>query len=351
MPRLSVRSLLVIAVSAVSSVLLFALALRDVPLAAVGDALRTADVGWLLLGFFGVFGAFTTRAVRWRGLLDDRLSLRASFHIFNLATAINQLPLRVGEVARAVLASRPGRGETGVPLVTALVSVFIERLLDLLTVALLIAFSLASLPGIPESVGRTAGLAGLGTAAAFVALLVFARFPGVALGAADRLEARVPALMRLGVRRRAEELLSGMRPLTVPGRAAHAVITTVIAWAWSLATFYALTKSLRVDSVYGLTDGQLWQMAALTVPLVAFSIALPVSVAGVGPFQLAVNLGGGVLGMAAVGTAALGILYHGVTVLMYLAFGVIGLWAQGVRLGDVLRRPPEARAETRPEQA
>ena len=68
------------------------------------------------------------RGVRWRVLLNGRLALRHSFHILNVSYFINGvLPLRVGELARAVLAART---EPPVPVLTSLSTIVVERLLE-----------------------------------------------------------------------------------------------------------------------------------------------------------------------------------------------------------------------------
>jgi len=183
---------------------------------------------------------------------------------------------------------------SGVPFVTAATSVVIERLLDILIIVLLIAFSLTQLPNASSSVGTTtAAIFGATAIFGFIVLILFARYPAFAHRIAVTLETRIPLFARLKLRQRLDEILLGLRPLTHAGRAAHALIWTGIAWACSLATFYALERALNITGV------NLWLGASLSVPLVAFSIALPVSIAGLGPFQVAVNVGGAAVGMAA----------------------------------------------------
>jgi hypothetical protein len=82
----------------------------------------------------------------------------------------------------------------------------------------------------------------------------------------------------------------------------------------------------------------LWLLSALSVSMAALGVAIPVTVAGIGPFQGAVRLGGEILGMNAVLAATLGIVFHGVTLLGYAVFGVIGLLGLGMSLGDLMKR-------------
>jgi uncharacterized membrane protein YbhN (UPF0104 family) len=319
------RRWIFIVISVVVSAIFLVLALRDVPLGDVVAVIQQAEIGWVLLSFIGVAGTLITRAVRWRGLLDNRMPLIQAFHILNITMLLNLLPLRAGELARSLLATR-----SGVPFVTAATSIVVERLIDVVTVVLMIALAVSRLPSVSPLVTQGATFFGMMALVAFVGLVTFARFPQVAHRVLAWLEARIPLLVKLQAGKRVDEVLDGLRPLTQPKRALHALVWTVIAWSISLLTFYAVERSLRIEDV------DLFTGALLGVSLVSLSLAVPVSVASVGPFEGAVRVAGDTVGMTALEGAALGFLFHGVSVLGYAIFGVIGLIALGVSLGDVL---------------
>ncbi len=312
-------------VSVVVSVFFLWLALRDVPLTEVWAGIQRADLFWVLVSFVGVFGAQVTRAVRWRGLLDNKIPLGKSMHIVNVMMLLNQVPLRVGELARVLLATR-----SGVPVVTSATSIVVERLIDIVMVVVLLAFALSRLPNVDPLVVQTATLFGAAAVFGFIVLIVLARYPAFAHRLLVWIETRLPFLKRVNLVRRLEEVLDGLKPLTHLGHAAHAIGWTIIAWGFSLVTFYAVQRSLALQGY------DLWLAGALTVPLVAFSIAIPVTVASLGPFQGAVRIGGQALGIAAVDASTLGFLFHGVTVISYAVWGVIGLITLGVSLRDVM---------------
>ena len=319
------RRWIVYGASLVVSVFFLWLALRDVPLAEVWAGIQRAEIFWILVSFAGVVGAQLTRAVRWRGLLDNRIPLGKTFHILNVMMMLNQVPLRVGELAHVLLATR-----SGVPVVTAATSIVVERLIDIVMVVLLLAFALSRLPNVDPLVVQTAALFGVAAVAGFIVLILFARYPAFAHRLLTWIEARLPFLKRVNLVRRLEEMIDGLKPLTHLGHATHAILWTLIAWAFSLATFYAVQRSLT------LVGYDMWLAGALTVPLVAFSIAIPVTVASLGPFQGAVRIGAQAFGIPAVDASTLGFLFHGVTVITYSVWGVIGLLALGVSLRDVM---------------
>ena len=324
------RRWIILAASLVVSAGFLWLALRDVPLAEVLDGIRQADPVWIGLSFVGVFGALAGRAVLWRGLLDNRLSLMQSFHILNITMILNQLPLRAGEVVRTLLTTR-----YNIPVVTAATSIVVERLLDVVTVVVILAIGLTRLPDAPPAMGQAATFFGAAAVIAFVVMIVFARYPQVADRVLVWFESRLPVLKRLHLQKRVDEVLDGLRPLTHARRAIHAIVWEIISWSFSLATFYCLERALAIQNV------DLGLMTLLGVSLASFSIAIPVSVAAIGPFEGAVRVAGNAVSMSAVAATTLGFLFHGITVLGYAFWGVIGLVALGVSFGDVFARPAE----------
>jgi hypothetical protein len=228
---------------------------------------------------------------------------------------------------RSLLATR-----YGVPVVTAAASIIVERLIDVVAVVVVLALALTQLPSVPPVVTNTIGLFAVAAVVGFVVLILFARFPQVAHNILVGIENRIGFLARLGLRKRLEEVLDGLRPLTQWRSAGHALLWTAIGWSVSLLAFYALELGL------GVTGANLWLMSALTITLASFGAAIPVTVASIGPFQGAVRLAGEMVRMDAILTASLGIVFHGITVLGYIVFGSLGLVALGVSLGDLIKR-------------
>lgn len=323
------RRWVILAASLIVSGVFLWLALRDVPISEVVAGIQQADFGWVVLSFLGVIGSLAARAVRWRGLLDNRISLINAFHILNITMLLNLLPLRAGEVARTLLATR-----YNLPIITTATSIVVERLIDVVTVVLMLAVALSRLPSAPAVVAQAALLFGAAALVAFIVMLVFARYPQVAQRVLVALENRFPPIQRLNGRKRIEEVLDGLQPMTHTGRAAHALGWTVIGWTSSLFTFYALERSLNIHDV-DLIIG-----ALLGVPLVSFGVAIPVSVMAIGPYEGAVRVAGEAVSMSPVAATTLGFLFHGISVLGYAIFGVLGLAALGVSLGDMLQQQP-----------
>ena len=324
------RLLFILASIAVSAVSL-ALILRTVPFSEVIDSLRGADPFYLLLSILGVAISLLTRGVRWWILLNRRITVAESFHMINVMFLGNQLPLRLGEVARGVLAAR-----RGVPLVTSGTSIVVERLIDVLALALLIAATLSMMPEAPPNLAENASLFGALALLGFVTLLVFAHAPAAAHRLLDRLLSAVPLLKRLPLETMLGHLLDGVKPLTDMRTLLLTLAWTALAWAAPLATLYTLHLALGIQVNYAVS-------VPLGIALTTFSIAMPVSIAAVGPFEFAILVTGQLTGMSDLEAITLGILLHGINVISYAIWGPIGLLALGASPAMAFGSPANSR--------
>jgi glycosyltransferase 2 family protein len=318
------RVIFLIASVVVSAIFLW-LALRGIPLADVAQSIRQANPLWIVAALGFITAGLWTRAIRWRGLLGYKVETMQAFHMLNIAMLLNQLPFRAGEVARSLLVTR-----SGIPLVTAATSILVERLLDTLLVVIWLSIALTQIPDAPAAATQAAVFFGVAAIAAFVVLVVFARYPAIAHRVLAFFENLLPFIKKLNLGRLLDHVLDGIKPLTQWRSALHAIVWTLISWAISLATFYCLALAIGAQ-------GNLALMTVLSITLASFSIAIPVSVAAIGPFEGAVRLAGEAVGMNRLLSTSLGFLFHGVSILGYIIWGTIGLLALGVSLSDVMK--------------
>ena len=327
------RTLIVLGSVAVSAALLL-LVLRDVPLDEVRSSLQLADARLVLLALLIVPLGLAARGMRWSILLGRRITFVQAAHLVNIMFLGNQLPLRLGEVARGILAAR-----MGLPLATSASSIVAERLIDTLAVVLVIALTVSQLPGALPEVTERATLFGLLALVGFFALLVLARFPDIAQRLLQSLLKLAPPLRQLPLESLLSDLISGLKPLTQARAALIIVFWTVVGWSGSLMTYYCLHLALGIETNYAIS-------VPLGLALAALAIAVPVSIAGLGPFQGAIVLAGQMVGMDPVASLSLGFLFHGVTVLSYALWGTVGLLALGVSPRSAFTARAQAQEET-----
>ncbi|MBN2305948.1 MAG: flippase-like domain-containing protein [Anaerolineae bacterium] len=270
------------------------------------------------------------RSLRWRVLLDGRISPTHSFHILNVSYFANGvLPLRIGEVVRAVLAARI---DPPVRVLTSLSTIVVERLLDTLAVFALIGLTLAVLP-VGLEIGLIGALLGVGTVIGVIALAVFAARPGWAHGLLNGLGRIVPPLKRPVLHEWLDHLLDGVTPLASPRVAAQLVGWTAVSWAVSVIAGYIL--------LYAIFDDPSWAAAMAMVALASFAIAVPAVPGNLGPFEAAVVFGLASADLVGAPTdapaVAFALLLHITNLVTYIGAGLIGLWAEDVSLGEITR--------------
>lgn len=328
------KAIFIIASIAVSALFLW-LALRDVPLADVVTSIQQADFGWIVFSALTISAGMWLRGIRWYGLLDFKAPLIQVCHILNLGFLLNLLPLRIGEVARSLLVTR-----AGVPVVTAATSVVLERMIDTLLVVILLVISITRVPNIPQEVASTTTFFGVAVVTAFLVMVFFARFPSIGHQVLGLVERVLPFLKRFGLAKLFDQMLDGLKPLTHVRSALYVIFWTLVSWGVSTLTLYSLVRALNITDVNNvpLDEGSRILLTILGLTLASFSIALPVSVAGVGPFQAAIRAAGEMAGASPAGAVSLGFLFHGINIFGYALWGIIGLLTLGVSLSEVMSR-------------
>ncbi len=144
-----------VALGIVVSLVCLGLAVAGIEWSRVGGALRRADWRYLLPAGVALLGFLLARSARWRVLLGGRVGLGRVFSLTNAGYLIsNILPLRLGDPARAVAVGLDGE----IKVSTALSTVVVERVLDMLTVVALLG---ATAPFVADAGWtRQAGIAG-----------------------------------------------------------------------------------------------------------------------------------------------------------------------------------------------
>jgi hypothetical protein len=245
----------------------------------------------------------------------------------NVAYLVNGLlPLRIGEVARAYLATRSA---PPVPVLKSLSTIVVERLLDLLAVVVLLAFALTAGP-LPDEL-RAAGLF-FGPAAllGFLALVVLARRRTFTLYLAARLVDRFIPLQRLLVRVNLVALLGhsldGLKPLTDSKALLRALGWTALSWGFSAVAGYVL--------MFAFFDRGDWTATCLYIAAAAFAVAVPAMPGNIGTYEASILLALGAMGYDAASSTAVifAVTVHGINLLVHASTGVMGFIQEGISL-------------------
>ena len=238
------RTIVVLAVAAV----LLALFLRNVDFWRVMGEIGRARPGWLILSLATMFLNLAIRAYRWQYLLDPlgKVSFGSAFRATAVGFAASTvLPARAGEVIRPYfLARHEHMSATG-----AFATIILERLLDIVTVLILLAsyvfifdrdLSLTNPVALSwlKWIGVMAGGAALG---ALVILFILAGDPERLGRATERLARVIPSFAAV-IARVAEKFARGLGAIRNPRR-------LLVALLWSFPLWLAIATGIWAVAV------------------------------------------------------------------------------------------------------
>jgi uncharacterized protein (TIRG00374 family) len=312
------------------------LSFRGVSLAELGEQLRRARWGYLLIFVLATPTHMFVRSWRWRALLDPvrrGLSLRELYSAVAIGFMAMLLPGRVGEVLRPALLSR----RTGVPFPPTLATVGVERaVLDLLAVLVSGAIALLLPPSVsgivaeadPVLMGRMRRIGAVLLAIGIVALIqvyLMGRFRKPIGAWLERLAARRSGRVLPAIIRWVASLLPGFAEMATFGGLLRVALQTALLWTVIGIGMHAGILASGVDI----------PLAAMLImlPILTFGFSLPTP-GGTGTLHLAMKMGlvklFGVDEAAALGA---GLIVHAFNWLPILVVGSIA-----VARGGLVRR-------------
>jgi hypothetical protein len=318
----------VFALGAVISAVVIALVLSQLDLEQLGAALAQARWGYLIPTALLVAAGLACRAVRWRVLLSEALPLSRAFSILNVTYLINGIvPLRLGEVARAFLATR---ANPPVPVFHSASTIVVERLLDVLAVVVLLLLALTAAP-LPVEFRVSALVFAVLASVGFAIMVGLSVQRRRALWLRDQVLARLPLLRSPRVATWYEHFLDGLRPLGTPRTFFACALWTGISWAFSVASGYVLMFAFYEQGNLAAT--------LLFTATASFSVALPAVPGNLGTYEASIYVAMRAFSLhepLAVVTA-FAITVHGVNLGMNVLLGMIGLLHEGVSLEQLSR--------------
>lgn len=304
-------------------------ALKGISFAEVWRHARSANLGLITLSIITTTLTFVIRIFRWRLILrtetGEPVARWPMWHAIAIGfMANNILPLRAGEVLRAVTISRLAP----IKFTAALSSLVLERLFDGLAIIGLLFLGLIT-AGIPSTTKiGTVAVADLATKMAVLCGLLFAACAAV-LAFPDQAKALVrrlvpaPALADRLVGM-VESVRSGVRALASPTRVLAVAAWSFGMWMFNAFSFYLGYRAFGIPVGYG---GAMLQQSILVL-----GIAAPSSPGYVGVFEGIIKA---VLALFAVPgdlAVAFALTYHATTFLPITLLGLFSLVRTGLSL-------------------
>jgi hypothetical protein len=278
---------------------------------------------WLALSFMSMFVNLAIRAWRWQYLLEPlgHTAFGNAFRATAVGVAANSLlPARAGELIRPYFLSRhESMSATG-----AFATIILERLLDVVTVLVLLASFVfvfdrdwtAANPSAFAAVKWAGLMASAGTFAALVVLFVMAGNAALLGQRLARLEQVLPSALAGLLARFVEKFAHGLAAVRRPGRLLVALALSFPLWLSIAFGIWAVAMAFRFAVPF--------TGSFLLIALLSLGVAIPTP-GGIGGFHEAFRLGTtiffGAPDDAAVGSAiVLHLLSNGPALLLGLLF-------------------------------
>jgi hypothetical protein len=287
------------------------------------EAIRLAEYLYFIPAFLVFFGAIGLRAMAWRTLLMDRVSIGRTFMTLNEGYLLNNiLPFRLGEVGRAFLMSRTAK--LGFFQVAS--TILIERAIDMIMVVGLLLTTLPLVIGV-DWARPTAVIVGIGVGSGLLTLYLVARFQKSILNWFARMQEERALFARVNLES-LESFFSGLVVLTDFWRFLRFIGLMVATWAMIVLHYYLILIAFE-------PSGQIY-WAAFGIGVVGLGVAIPsapgsigvVQGAIVGVFPLAFGIDPGI-------ALAYALTVHGLYLIVTSAVGLFGLVLDGESLSDV----------------
>ncbi len=291
--------------------------------------------GYALLAVTILTASLFLRAWRWKLILrhGGNVPYWTVFHSLNLGYLLNNvLPLRAGEVLRAVIVARRGNRSMGATITT----VVVERLFDLAAVVVVFGVVMVAFP-FPGWLRAGGGLLAVVTLGSLVVGYLLSRHSA---NLESWLQKRFPDSTTFPARitAKAVRLIEGFSVLTSPVALFHVIWSTMVLMLQYIAVMKIVLEAFQMlDGTYPqlLVHGA-WVPAAVITVITALGFAIPSAPGGVGTYHAAVLLSlswfGVSQGLAVVFAATI----HAVNYVTLNVTGLIGLWRLKLKWSDVV---------------
>jgi glycosyltransferase 2 family protein len=309
-------------------------AFKDFDLEAVWQTMLSVRLPYFLLLIVPYTLTFLTKVWRWQVLFhpDER---RTPFRVLFPSLMISYIPLpfRLGEVARGVVAGR----RTGLPVARVFSTIVVEKVLDVLTLLLIMGIALPFVDLGELSQGWLAPV-GAGVLVAVLVMLGLVFRPDLAHRLVGWVAGRLPARIGSRLVGLAENVLAGLAPLSNGPTAAKVLAWSLGTWGINVVTVWIMMLAFNLELPIA--------VAAVLVVVTNLTMAIPAAPGYVGTFEAAViALLNGAIGVPLDTSQGFALFYHFVGLVPVALMGVIAAAAQGVNFGALNEAEQAAESE------
>lgn len=310
------------------SALLIGLSIRGIEFRAVVDGFRTIRGGYLIPAIAAMFLMQLLRSIRWGVILRpigkvDQLPLFSVTSVGFLA--IIAIPARLGELARPYLITK----KSPIPMSSALGTIFVERVLDSLTVLIIAMLALFFTP-LPPLLVRSSALFLLVTLGLFALMVLMIVRRETTLRILAPLIGMLPARYAAIVNRLINHFIQGFQIVADPVLLLLATLLSIVIWLVDVLVIYLLF----------LASGLHLPVAAAFVLMIILiiGIAIPTAPGFIGNWHYFCILGLELFGIPKTDALTFAIIYHALSIGIVILLGLIFLPFNRFTVADLRRQ-------------
>ena len=302
----------------ISAVLLW-LILRNITWSKVGEALSLISPGTIILVILLYYVSLSARVLCWHTLLQRKAPFKRVFLVMGEGYLLNNiLPLRLGEVGRAVLLGK----DKGMAIFKVLPTIVVERAYDLAVAATLLLTTLPLVLKMESSRPLAIGMLTL-IVLGLIGLYWMARYRDRVESFAARIGARWGFFTKW-ILPQVEAVLDGFAVLTRPQYFILSLTMMVVSWGLALVQDYLILHSL-------VPTAPIWWIG-FVLSAGALGAAVPSAPAAIGVFEAAAVGALALVGMDANIAFTFAICVHLTSIIFSSVVGVVGLVLEGESL-------------------
>jgi len=310
------------------SALLIWLSIRGIEFRGVIDGFRTIRCGYVIPAVAAMFLMQLLRSIRWGLILRpigkvDQLSLFSVTSVGFLA--IIAIPARLGELARPYLITKKSR----IPMSSALGTIFVERVLDSLTVLIIAVLALFFTP-LPPWLIRSSVLfllVTLGLAAVMILMIVRRE---ATLRILTPLIGKLPARYAGAVNRLIDHFIEGFRIVADPALLFSATLLSIVIWLVDVVAIYLLFLAFGLHLPVA--------AAFVLMIILIIGIAIPTAPGFIGNWHYFCILGLDLFGIPKTDALTFAIIYHALSIGIVILLGLIFLPFNRFSVSDLRRQ-------------
>jgi glycosyltransferase 2 family protein len=308
--------------------LLVWLSVRGIEFRGVIDGFRTVRYGYALSSLAAMFLMQVLRSVRW-GLILRPLGKVDQLSLFSVTSvgflAIIAIPARLGELARPYLITK----KSLIPMSSALGTIFVERVLDSLTVLIIAVLALLFTP-LPTWLVRSSSLFLLATLAISAVMILLVIRRTATLRVLSPLIGRLPARYAGAVNRLIDHFIEGFRIMVDPALLLSVTLLSIVIWLVDVLAIYLLFLAFGLHLPVA--------AAFVLMIILIIGIAIPTAPGFIGNWHYFCILGLGLFGIPKTDALTFAIIYHALSMVIIILLGFIFLPFNRFSVSDLRRQ-------------